>query len=484
MSQTFSKLLNAGLLIAAGALMPSTALAADAKPSEPPTIKLVLYPADAPAAALAYPLLPKFLDRTPGNAATLYLKAELLMANRQTGDVWEKIDRWSEAPPADLPKGEVHAVLAPFAAPLSYVKIAAHRDRCDWDEPIRESNHPFEILLPEMQSLRNIGNLVALQARLQIAEGHPVEAIATLRIGFAMAKHASNCSFLVSELVAQAIANMMTNQLETLIQSKGCPNLYWSLAMLPQPFIDYRQGLDEETASIYQEFPQLRDVEHSQRTAEEWQAQLGAFALHWNEIAKMNGNKANTAEDVATVVAMATLLIAEYPRAKAGLIAAGRERARIDAMPPAQAILAYAALRLDRSRDEVFKWYGLPYWQAREGIAAAAGKIKTEAKSDGLFSIASVLVPGIAAVRATLARSERRMAALRVVESIRMYAAAHDGKLPARLDELTEAPAPTDPVTGKPFDYKMADGKAVLEGTPPVGDVSLRYELTIAASKK
>jgi hypothetical protein len=491
-STQFPRLAKSCLVAVVCAIAPSIAFAADSKPSETPIKKFALYPAPAPVVALQYPLLPRYLERTAGNAAPLYLKAMLLMADkRQANEFWEKIDRWMASPPAELPQAEVRAALEQFHYAMSYAKMAAHRDRCDWDAPLRESEHPYEILLPEMQDMRSIGRIVALQARLQIAEGHPADALATLQTGFAMAKHASQYSFLISDLVGQAVANLMTEQLETLIQTKNCPNLYWNLTELPQPLIDFRPDLDVESASVYQEFPQLRDVEHTQRTAEEWQAQLGAFLKHWNDvtasmtfISSLNGENEGTSKQVASALGKVASLITAYPKAKAGLIAAGRDRARVEAMPPAQVILAYTALCLDRSRDGLFKWFGLPYWQARDGIAAAQRNFRTEAEDESVFSIASQLVPAIGKIRESQARAERRMAALRIVESIRMYAASHDGKLPARLDDLTEAPAPLDPVSGKPFAYKVTDGKALLEGLPPVNEDSLHYEITIATIKK
>jgi hypothetical protein len=79
---------------------------------------------------------------------------------------------------------------------------------------------------------------------------------------------------------------------------------------------------------------------------------------------------------------------------------------------------------------------------------------------------------------------DRQIAALRCVEAIRLYAAAHDGKLPAKLADITEVPVPVDPVNGKEFDYKLKEGKATLYGPPPGDDMPtpanvVNYELTI-----
>ncbi len=293
-----------------------------------------------------------------------------------------------------------------------------------------------------------------------------------------MSRHASECSFLVSALIGQAVTSQMTAQLESLVQLKDCPNLYWSLVALPHPLIDYHHALEEETASIYKEFSQLRGVENANRTPEQWQSELNAYVLRWNKRSPMPG--------VWTTLALSVIVSAWYPKATDWLIHEGIGRAKVEAMPPPQAILTYTALRFQRSYDEVLKWFGLPYWQAREPMAAATAKVAAEARTENVpfFPVAATIIPSFVAVRAVQARYERTMAALEIVESIRMYAASHDGKLPANLQDLKEAPAPLDPVTGKPFDYRIVDGKALLDGTQPAGHISLHYELTIAPMEK
>ena len=59
-----------------------------------------------------------------------------------------------------------------------------------------------------------------------------------------------------------------------------------------------------------------------------------------------------------------------------------------------------------------------------------------------------------------------------------MYAAAHDGRLPEKLSDLT-VPVPVDPITGQPFAYQLEDDTAVIEG-PPLPGVVLRVEVKVA----
>jgi hypothetical protein len=102
--------------------------------------------------------------------------------------------------------------------------------------------------------------------------------------------------------------------------------------------------------------------------------------------------------------------------------------------------------------------------------------------------IASNFLPGLGRVALAQARTERRIAALRCVEAIRLYAAAYNGRLPAALGDITQVPIPPDPVTGKGFDYKASGSRATLYGPPPPGEAGiasgLKYELTLQVSRQ
>jgi hypothetical protein len=83
-----------------------------------------------------------------------------------------------------------------------------------------------------------------------------------------------------------------------------------------------------------------------------------------------------------------------------------------------------------------------------------------------------------------MGRVDRRFAALCCVEAVRLYAAGHDGKLPAALADIGDVPIPPDPVTGKPFVYEVKDGKArlsnpVLPVTKPAPYEMLSYDITL-----
>ena len=62
--------------------------------------------------------------------------------------------------------------------------------------------------------------------------------------------------------------------------------------------------------------------------------------------------------------------------------------------------------------------------------------------------------------------------------------AAAPRELAHRAPDVQEVPVPDDPVTGKPFEYKVSGERATLFGPSPVGDprdpaYALTYELTL-----
>ena len=58
---------------------------------------------------------------------------------------------------------------------------------------------------------------------------------------------------------------------------------------------------------------------------------------------------------------------------------------------------------------------------------------------------------------------------LRAIEALRIYAAAHEGRLPDKLADIAEVPLPIDPTTGQAFSYQKTGDTAVLESPYPPG---------------
>ncbi len=145
--------------------------------------------------------------------------------------------------------------------------------------------------------------------------------------------------------------------------------------------------------------------------------------------------------------------------------------------PASQVILLDEKREYEVRRDETMKLLNLPVWQVQSLVAdiAKANKAPTV--------FAELLVEGIYNVRKAQARLDQRIALLRHVEALRLYAADHHGSLPVKLSDVS-VPLPVDPCTGKPFRYELIGNTAHVRGTPAFGDeknpiANVHYEVTL-----
>jgi hypothetical protein len=109
-------------------------------------------------------------------------------------------------------------------------------------------------------------------------------------------------------------------------------------------------------------------------------------------------------------------------------------------------------------------------------------KVREGPKTSEGQAAARLFLPALGKVMSAQTRLERNLAALRVVEALRLHAAAHEGKLPDKLSEVTEVPLPDDPGTGKPFGYSRDGDTATLTSevpNEPVPNNGVRYRLTL-----
>ena len=440
---------------------------------KPKEIRLSVRPAGEPRPSLKYLLLPELLDRKPGNAATLYLQAMQRISNQSLSKYDEKIRHWMDKPAKELPRREVQQMLDAYRIALREVELAGRRDHCDFDLPISEG---YNMMLPSLGKLRQISKVLAIKIRLEIADGEIDAAIHDLQTGLALARHLGEGITLIEDLVGIAVASLLAEEVESFIQRDDAPNLYWALANLPRPLIDIRKAMEHERFSLYLGYPKLRNVASAKLTREQWKAlpdELGRLT------AFVRGEPQVGGEGRLLWTVYAAKL---YPEGKRYLLGKGRTQQEVQAMPVAQVVAIFTLEQYDYWRDELFKWFSLPYWEAREGMEKAHNRFGKWASSEGRMNPASFLLPSLGKAYFIQAREQRQIAALQTIEAVRMYAANHDGKLPAALKDITEAPAPIDPVTGEAFDYKVEGNTFTLDAPVPPGigaKYARRYIVTL-----
>jgi hypothetical protein len=463
-----------GLLLAAALLAPPLR-AEDMKP-----VPLTLRPAPAPTPSLKYKLLPELEDQSPGNAALLYYRAYSpeWQSYRRDPAFYDKLDKWLTTPVKELPRQEVNWTL--YSPLLKEVDLAARREFCSWELASRVRKESFRLLLPDIQGFRDFAKLLALRARLEMAEGNNDNAVYTLQTGYSLGRHLGEGPSLIIGLVGLAIGSLITEQVETFIQQPDAPNLYWALTALPRPLVDMRKPFEGEKLNLDSIVPDRKELETVVMSREQMQAKIDKLieAFH-GDGSQLQGPPAEAK------IYLTALVLKNYSHAKRYLIDQGRKRELIEAMPAPQVVLIYSLIQFDRLRDGLFKWYHVPYWEVQQGLRQAEEDIRNarETMEEGI-PLASTFLPAVQKVYFAQARLERRIAALRCVEAIRLHAAAHDGQMPFALKEITEVPIPIDPVTGREFDYRREGTKAFLSAAPPPGEApashySLRYEITL-----
>ncbi len=470
-------------------------------------IRLTVQPAPAAQPALRYLLLPELKEMNPGNPIQNYLKCFMEQQNFFFDkEASTRRDQLLSMPLKELPAKEVQNY---GGSALTQADWAARLDKPDWQTLLKLKAEGVSLLLPDVPSLRRLGDALKVRFRAEVALGRFDDALRTAKTMFALARHLGEHPTLIGDLVGMAVANTAIGPLEEMLEQPGCPNLYWALTNLPNPLISLEPGMEGERVMIQSEFRDLDDrapmsAEQIQKVVEHID-RLRAFE-------EVGGRRRKKTRSVLEARAR----IEEWVRdARRRLVESGVPEARLLHFPAEQVILLDERREYDERRDEIMKIMKLPTWQVEKLTAQAKRAPKpapratllpalewlrgllvssnrstwlidlviAEVKSDSDAPLFGSLVPAMQKVRRAQGRLEQRIALLRHVEALRMYAAGHAGKLPEKLADV-EVPLPVDPFTGKPFLYELKDGTAHIRGTPPKGDESiavynLHYEITI-----
>jgi len=464
-----------GQLVLCG-IAPSSAQDHEPKAPPAPAYNLTLRPVSPPAPSFRYELVPSARNVVPNNAALLHHRALHMLAdtrppNKDWAEGQEKYQKVLQSPLKEFPRDDVRAFLERYRHVFKEMEAAAKCDRCEWGTEQRVAEEgAIGFLLEDAQKTRNLAFLLGLRCRLHTAEGKIDLALRDVQTGFVLARHVAQGPTAIHFLIGTAIATNFIGELEQAMQAPGCPNLYWSLTAMPRPLIDLRKGMEGEMRSTEAIVPIPKDVDKGPMTPEE---ALAALDRLWDAIQKHA--EADPRMGLAeSRLGLAFYITLEHPSARKSLLAAGKTEAELDAMPPAQVVMLDALVRFRNLRDEHFVWFNAPYPEAIQGMRRSEERIRELRRKsppfDYLQLMVGLLLPAVDKVYAAQVRSDRRIASLRTVEAVRLQAARDDGKLPAKLADVTVVPVPADPVTGQPFEYAVEGIRFTVNVPPPPGD--------------
>ncbi len=415
---------------------------ADSKPAVNETvIRLTVQAMPAPKPALRYLLLPELREMHPGNPIPNYLKV-LFDEDLSAGD----------------------SSLSPAA--LRMVDWAARLDKPDWEILPKLKTDGIGLLIPDVQKMRALANSLQVRFRAEVARGQVDDALRTAKTMFALSRHMGEHSTLIGDLVGIAICFVAIDPLDELLQQPGCPNLYWALTNLPHPMISLEKGMEGERILISSEFHEMHDDAPMTR------GEIAALVKHLDKILELERQPKRSVRawlnrhrtDKAWVLA-----------ARQRLVDLGFREDKLARFPVDQILLLDEERKYEVERDEIMKFMSFPAWQV-EALHKGLKK-PTQPSLFGAFT------PALLKVKNAQDRLEQRLAILRNVEALRLYAAEHKGRLPEHLTDVT-VPLSVDPFTGKPFRYWLDGATAHLRGSPPHGfenvDVyNIHYEITI-----
>jgi hypothetical protein len=444
---------------------------------------LTVTPRSAPVPALQYRLFPLASDLKDGNAVPIYLR--LVHEQSDAGrKYWMETPRpWNQLPVEQIPLSEAHEFLGRMKHFYRQFDLGARRKTAEWNYTLDQGS-VVDLLLPDTQWMRGYVPMMVLRARVQLAEGQYSEAARSLETGFSFSRQISEAPLLISGLVAVACANQFLDCVADFVERPEAPNLYWALTALPRPLIDFRLAMEFEQRFFEMEIPDLADVDRP-RSPEQWDALLKKLRTKIKILNDLpsEGGDANREQPLAGIGPDDPAAKSPDLRAARGYLAdrRGLSAATIAAMPPAQVLLLYIYGMQQELRDEVLKVTYLPYPEARPMIDMVAERLRSTPDSEAK-RVVKMFLPVIQKVPAVPVRLDRKIAALRAIEALRLHAAANGGQLPDRLDQVTVVPIPNDPGTGKPFEYRKDGAKATLASRIPgelVEKEGLRYTVTV-----
>jgi hypothetical protein len=472
------------------AVLLTPALRAEDKPASPWAVdrSLSVTPQTAPVPAFKYRLLPLSTDLKEGNAVPIYLR----LAYEQDDAArkyWTEAPRaWNLMPVDKVPFDEARKFLQDHRYMLRQLELGARRRSAEWNYTADAGDverGPIGLLLPDLQSMRSYTPIQILQIRVALAQADFTAAAHHLETGLAFSRHVAAGPTLIHQLVAIALVSEFAGAVADFTERPDAPNLYWALTALPHPLIDLRAAEEWEYRMVELQIPELGDLERA-RTPEQWNGVLRRVRAELQLMAGLTTEGRNPKipdwfpKDVT----------AGEPAAKSPDLPAARKfvarskglsAEQVEAMPPAQVLLLYVMGTFHEDRDDFYRAAYLPYPQCFPLLEAAHNRLR-DAPSSEAHVLSRIFLPALNKVISRQALVERTFAALRIIEALRMYAAAHDGKLPEKLNDVTEVPLPDDPGTGRPFEYSR-EGETVTLVSQVPGDPlpsnGLRYRVTI-----
>lgn len=509
------------------------------------TIRLEVPAAGESKPALKYRLFPPRFERKLGNAAPLYHKA-LAMAKdayendekrfqsmRLFGIRDEKRRKlwWGDDLPEELSPEAAARFIEDYAEFFTTVDEASLCAECDWGLSTEDFSWYLEDseLNDSLSSIYYLTQFLGIGICYALEQGDLEQALRWTRNLFALAENWVKIPMITNMIIVSGIISAGTSWVDQIIASGQSPNLYWALTQIPRFSRHYLRLVESERNLFVSVDPQLKEIDNPARDEDHdfWHGFGKKFLVDVQGHTKVLEDLVDTREEIhkkeadpgedfsreeareqirqemlesaeamfkgqteAFEIFKKTLypadpqtILDELPAIKQTILDWGYPPERVERLCAEHLVAIYAVRVHDELFDEINKWFGLDYltWESfHQGEAGEQIQKAVESYGTQFAQMIADLLHNPYYI--FLVNAEQEIDALRVVEAIRLYAAAHDEKLPKKLDKIIDVPIPRNPMTGKPFEYKVEKATegaiGVLEFTSEYGK-KYRYEIRI-----
>ena len=420
------------------------AISCEAMADNPVEIVLALHPARIDPFAAPPRLLPADPDLKPGNAAVVL---NGLMAERQGyWNSWDTIydDAW-------LPVGDPRIAATEVAGIIpDMIRAGLIRD-ADWNHPVREVG--ANVYLGDMQMVRGLlERPLTIWIKQKLAEHDLAAATEGIRTQIACARHMGKAPFFITAMQAHAVGTVAIDNLEYLVAQPGCPNLRWSLSVLPPLLFDAPSMLEWHTRLLELSLTRSKMGIPHDSDDQAWQQ----IASDYFDLIEDSKHPLTPEQRAALVSRCASL--AREKLVQRGLVSADAAMAISPEAAVMRAILDHHA---DIGRQMRLAW-ALPPSEAIGQLAKLDGLAEAWDLEIDSWPLANGFLKDFLFFKGF----SRRTALLETVESLRHHAATHDGELPAALADLEYA-ARRDPVSGLPFLYIRGESPSTASLSMP-----------------
>lgn len=510
-------------------------------------IRLEVPAVGEPKPALRYRLFPPRFQRKLGNAAPLYRKAfEMAKALEENdSDRFESMrllairdeesrkEWWGEDIPKELSSEEVVQFFEDYAELFAMLDAASLCAECDWELSLEDLNwwysDGFRDLIPA--SYRTV-RLLVIRTYYALGQSDTELAIRSIQNLYAFAKNLLQTPMVVHAILATGVANRASSCVADLITLGKLPNLYWALTQLPRFSYSHLQSVESERNDFLSYYPQLSEINNLARDEDhDYWREFGEkflieiqrhvdFDSYFDNIEEVKAEMGKSEEDPLPreeakeklrqelIESMAEnykddpegfeeykkcfypsdpqKILDELPVIKQAVLDWGYPAERVQRLCAEHLVAIYSVRVYEELYDEFTKWYGLDYLTCQFFLEGVGGeKIRQTIDSYRTKLAHKIAGTFCSAGYAALVQADQEIDALRIVEAVRLYASSHEGKLPKKLDKIKDVPIPWNPLTGKPFKYKV---QKTAEG--PIGilwfttrDLQQNcYEIRIVAS--